>query len=230
MDGDDRDGWADGRPGRGDLAPTDPAVDREHEHQLVVDDGRPPATLDRARTAVEGVLGGRPLGAVAVLVAGGVVLLALLGVVLATTGDDDGTDRPTCLLTNADTIREAIAAGEVTRLRISLPRGEQVAAPIAIDVDLADGTCRSLPQGDEGRTDRERVVGMAYTFNQGEGDQRPIALSVSEIDVPEEDPPPIFVPPPVVPGEPPPTATEALPPAASPAPPIASPTVAATPS
>lgn len=229
MQGDDRgrrdaaDRDRGGDAGSGGDGPAGPTAADGEERGLALDEAEPPATLDRARAAVEGALGGRPLGAWAVLAAGGLVLLILLVIVVATTRDGDGDGRPVCVQASADAIAEAVEAGNVERLRVSIPRGEPAVSSVAVDVDLADGTCRTLPQGGEGLEERERVVGLAYLFNQAGGDQRRIAIDVSQIDVPEDavgsEPtlPPTVVPtaPPVVPPPAPPVPTEASP-AASP--------------
>lgn len=221
--GDDLDdaGSSKERGGRGGRPPTGtpPGGGASGTFPYREDPNRTPAPIDRARSTVERAFGGRPVSSIAILTSATLVLVVLLLVIFASRDDEEPNPGAPCIDIETDEAIAAIVAGNVAQLRATTRSDELTALPLALELDLEDGTCRALPQGANAVDDRSAVIGAAVVYND-QTDGRTIEISITAVDLSD------------IPGVPPtPTPTNApqlATPSASPATPISSP--GATPS
>ncbi|HEV2108678.1 MAG TPA: hypothetical protein VGR16_10490 [Thermomicrobiales bacterium] len=170
------------------------------------DGATPVPALDRLRARLESRLGGRPLVAYAVLAAGALVLCILIGIIVSTTGEDEQAEAAPCFQQpNVQAAKEAVLDGRVSKIRVILPAEERDFGVAFLQLQMVDGSCFSLTQGQLGQDDAYLIIGAVDTYNRIT-DQRRIDVVWEEAIVPEA----VFITP---------TAT-----------PTATPTVTATPS
>ena len=155
-----------GAAGTGDAAPASGGAPGGAAAPGEADNG-PVPPLDRLRQRLERRLGGRPLSAYGVLLAGFVVLLGLLAVVFLTSvGEDDRDDGPVCFEAQLDRFREQLYAGEVRRIRVVVPEERREFGVARVRIDYLDGKCADLPQGYAGRDAADQALDMVTTYNQ----------------------------------------------------------------
>jgi hypothetical protein len=193
--------------------------------------------------------GRRPLSMYGVLIAGVGVLAALLAVVIIT-GRGDEPPPITCLPVTVDEGETLIRNGQVARANVLMERGKPETGPLALTLDLQNGSCRELPKGVAGQRELYEAVGVITVYNQGRpADNRVRIVWEEQADIPAlllatntptplptatptptpipatptpEPPTPTPVPPTATPTPAPPTATP-VPPTATPRPPTATP-------
>ncbi len=117
------------------------------------------------RFAPRRLLGGRPLSMYAVLIAGVGVLAALLGILIVTTRGDEPPPI-TCLPVTLEEGESLVRAGEVGRINVLTERGKPQTGPIAVTLDLNNGSCRELPKGVAAQRDLYVAVGVVTVHNQ----------------------------------------------------------------
>jgi hypothetical protein len=180
------------------------------------------------------VLRRRPLSWYGVLLAGVGVLLALVAVVYIT-GRGDEPPPITCLPVTLDEGEALVRGAEVDRISVLTQRGNPETGPLAVTLDLDNGSCRELPKGVAGQRDLYEAIGVVTVHNQSQSaDNRIRIVWEEQADIPKPllatttpIPPPTATPTPIPTATPapPPTATPTpAPPTATPVPPTATPT------
>ena len=218
----------------GDAADAD--IQRDHTAPGAASDEETAAVpgLDRMRGRIESRFGGRPLGAYAVLLAAALVLCVLVAIILTTRGDDPEAEEAICYVQpDVQTAKAAILNGEVARVRVVLPENRPDFGVASLTLQMDDGSCFSLIQGEAGQDDAYLVIGAAEAYNRTT-DQRRVDIAWDEQVVPDI----VLITPtatptitPTVTATPPPTPTPTPPPTATPSPtavpasPVASPVV-----
>ncbi len=198
------------------------------------------------------LLGDRPLSMYGVLIVGIGVLAALLAVVIVT-GRGDEPPPITCLPVTLGEGEALVRGGQVDRINVLTERGKPETGPLAVTLDLDNGSCRELPKGVAGQRDLYEAVGVITVHNQTQpADNRvrivweeqadippPLLATNTPTPLPTSTPtptpsstptpvPPTATPVPPTPTPAPPTATSA-PPKPTPPPPTATPSPTATP-
>jgi hypothetical protein len=195
------------------------------------------------RFAPRRLIGGRPLSMYGVLIAGIGVLAALVGILIVTTR---GEEPPpiTCLPVTLDEGEALVRGGEVDRISVLTERGKPQTGPLAVTLDLNNGSCRELPKGVAAQRDLYVAVGVVTVHNQTQPadnrvriiweEQADIPLTLLATNTPTPHPtatqppptptpvPPTPTPTPLTPTPEPPTSTPE-PPTATPVPPTATP-------
>ncbi|MBA2596785.1 MAG: hypothetical protein H0V00_09205, partial [Chloroflexia bacterium] len=184
------------------------------------------------RFSARRLLGDRPLSMYGVLIVGIGVLAALLAVVIVT-GRGDDPPPITCLPVTLAEGESLVRGGVVDHINVLTERGKPETGPLAVSLDLDNGSCRELPKGVAVQRDLYEAVGVITVYNQTQpADNRvrivweeqadippPLLATNTPIPLPTATPSP--TPPPTMTPVPP-TATP-LPPTATPAPPTATP-------
>jgi hypothetical protein len=130
------------------------------------------------------LLGGRPLSAYAVLVVGVGVLAALLAVVIIT-GRGDEQPPITCLPVTLDEGEDLVRTGKVERITVLTERGKPETGPLAVTMDLDNGSCRELPKGVAEQRDLYEAVGVITVHNQSQSaDNRVRIVWEEQADIP----------------------------------------------
>jgi hypothetical protein len=140
------------------------------------------APLDRARQRIERVTGGRPVTAITVLVTAALVLVALFIIIIVTGDESEPSPSVPCIMIELPGALDAIVNGEVAAIRATSPRGDVSSLAVAVEMDMADGTCRTMSQEPTAVEDRVAVLGAAMVYNhQTEQHQIEITLSVADL-------------------------------------------------
>ncbi|MDQ3411688.1 MAG: hypothetical protein M3509_06160, partial [Chloroflexota bacterium] len=133
------------------------------------------------------LLGDRPLSVFGVLLAGGLVLVLLLIVVVATSLTPNEPQRSTCLGIDLDEAETAITKGQVRQLNIVTPQDEPQTGPLAVTIDFTDQICRRLPEGIAAQPDLYRIIGRVTVYNQTFVGEQSIAIRwENQPDIPAE--------------------------------------------
>lgn len=182
------------------------------------DHGFTPAAEERAVYDPRRLMGRRPLTMSAVLIAG-IGVLAALTAVLIVTSRGDQPPPITCLPVTVDEGETLIREGQVARISVLTVRGQPQTGPIAVSMDLRNGTCRELPKGVAGQRQLYEAVGVVTVHNQSQSSDNRVRIDWEE----QDDIPPLLLAtnsptPTPAPPTPSPTVTP-LPPTATPAPP-----------
>jgi hypothetical protein len=119
------------------------------------------------RFAPRRLLGGRPLSMYGIFIAGVGVLAALLGILIVTTRGDEPPPI-TCLPVTLDEGAALVREGQVDRISILTERGKPETGPIAVTLDLNNGSCRELPKGVAAQRDLYVAVGVVTVHNQNQ--------------------------------------------------------------
>jgi hypothetical protein len=178
------------------------------------------------------LLGDRPLSMYGVLIAGIGVLAALLAVLIVTSRGDEPPPI-TCLPVTLDEGEALVRGGQVDRINVLTERGKPETGPLAVTLDLDNGTCRELPKGVAEQRDLYEAVGVVTVHNQSQpADNRVRIVWEEQADIPPPllatntpTPLPTWTPTPTPPPTPtpvPPTPTP-VPPTPTPVPPTATP-------
>lgn len=205
------------------------------EHGITRADDRP------GRIGLRRLLGGRPLSMYGVLIAGIGVLAILLGILIVTTRGDEPPPM-TCLPVTLGEGEALVRGGQVGHISVLTERGKPETGPLAVTLDLDNGSCRELPKGVAGQSDLYQAVGVVTVHNQTQpADNRvrivweeqadippPLLATNTPTPLPTATPLPTPTPEPPTPTPAPPTATSA-PPTPTPAPPTPTPEPPATP-
>ena len=117
------------------------------------------------RFAPRRLLGGRPLSMYGVLIAGIGVLAALFGILIVTTRGDEPPPI-TCLPVTLEEGEALVRGGEVDRISVLTERGKPQTGPLAVTLDLNNGSCRELPKGVAAQRDLYVTVGVVTVHNQ----------------------------------------------------------------
>lgn len=148
------------------------------EHGITRADGRP------GRVGLRRLLGGRPLSMYAVLIVGIGVLAALLGVLIVTTRGDE-PPLITCLPVTLDEGEALVRGGQVGHISVLTERGKPETGPLAVTLDLDNGSCRELPKGVAGQRDLYQAVGVVTVHNQTQpADNRVRIVWEEQADIP----------------------------------------------
>lgn len=127
---------------------------------------------DRGFAAFQRRMDGKPMLIYGTLIAGALTLLMLLLIVWLSTRDD-GTTVQLCLDTSVTQAQSEIIAGNVRRIDVLLDDAQPVEGLTAIQLQLADGECRKLPEGADNRPGLLQVLGLVELYNQqGDGNIR----------------------------------------------------------
>jgi hypothetical protein len=110
-------------------------------------------------------LGGRPLSMYGVAFAGVAVLVALLAVVIIQ-GRGDEPPPITCLPLSLDEGETLVNDGQVQRINVLTESGKPETGPIAVTLDLNNGSCRELPKGVAQQRDLYVAIGLVTVRNQ----------------------------------------------------------------
>jgi hypothetical protein len=110
-------------------------------------------------------LGGRPLSMYGVAFAGVAVLVALLAVVIIQ-GRGDEPPPITCLPLSPDEGEALVNDGQVQRINVLTESGKPETGPIAVTLDLNNGSCRELPKGVAQQRDLYVAIGVVTVRNQ----------------------------------------------------------------
>ncbi|MBX3071986.1 MAG: hypothetical protein KF883_15885 [Thermomicrobiales bacterium] len=108
----------------------------------------------------------------AALAAGAVVLALLLLIVWLSSRNDSGGRLPLCLDITAERAAEAVLAGEVEQVDVLLDQEDPLKGLTAIQLQLADGECRRLPEGADNRDGLYQLLGAVSLYNAAGGGQR----------------------------------------------------------
>jgi hypothetical protein len=184
--------------------------------------GITPGGVERAMYDPRRLIGRRPLTTSAVFIAGIGVLAALTAVLIVTSR---GEEPPpiTCLPVTVDEGEALIRDGQVARVSVLTVRGQPQTGPIAVSMDLRNGSCRELPKGVAGQRQLYEAVGVVTVHNQSQSADNRVRIDWEE----QDDIPPLLLatntptPTPVTPS-PTPTMTP-VPPTETPAPPTPTP-------
>ena len=154
---------------RGNFESNDDGITRPDEH---------------GRFAPRRLLGGRPLSMYAVLFAGIGVLAALLGVLIVTTRGDEPPPI-TCLPVTLEEGEALVRGGQVARISVLTERGKPQTGPLAVTLDLNNGSCRELPKGVAAQRDLYVAVGVVTVHNQTQpADNRVRIVWEEQADIP----------------------------------------------
>jgi hypothetical protein len=113
------------------------------------------------------LLGGRPLSMYGVLIVGIGVLAALLAVVVIT-GRGDEPPPITCLPVTLDEGEALVRGGQVDRISVLTESGKPETGPLAVTLDLNNGSCRELPKGVAEQRALYEAVGVVTVHNQSQ--------------------------------------------------------------
>ncbi len=188
---------------------------------------------ERGRFSPRRLLGGRPLSMYGVLIAGVGVLAALLGILIVTTRGDEPPPI-TCLPVALDEGEALVREGQVDRINVLTERGKPQTGPIAVTLDLNNGSCRELPKGVAAQRDLYIAVGVVTVHNQTQpADNRVRIVWEEQADIPlpllaTNTPTPLPTSTPLPTATPPPTPTP-VPPTPTPEPPTPTPSPIPTP-
>ncbi|MEJ7762757.1 MAG: hypothetical protein WKF80_08180 [Thermomicrobiales bacterium] len=142
------------------------------------------APLDRIRARLDDRIGGRPVSAYAVLVAGALVLCVLLTIILSTSGDDDpGTARTCYQQPDVQIAKDDVLSGAIERVRVIVPEDRPDFGVAFMELDYVDGSCYTLPQGVIGQDNAFLILGALETYNRTT-DQRRVEVNWEEDAVP----------------------------------------------
>ena len=175
------------------------------------------------------LVGRRPLSMYAVLIAGIGVLAALAAILIVTTRGEQPA-AITCLPVTVDEGETLIRQGRVDRMNVLTVRGKPETGPIAVSMDLDNGSCRELPKGVAGQRQLYEAVGVVTVHNQSQPADRRVRIVWEEQD---DIPPPLLATNTPTPTPAPPTSTPTqtavptqtpVPPTATPQPPTPTPT------
>lgn len=147
------------------------------------DTRRSNAPIDRARRRVERAAGDRPISAIVILLSAAVVLAVLFLIIVVTGDDDERNPGVPCIVIDMPAAIDAIVDGEVEAIRATTPRGDIASLAVAVEMDMTDGTCRTIAQGADAVTDRSAVLGAALVYND-QTEQRRIDINISVVDLP----------------------------------------------
>lgn len=134
-----------------DLVPTPPA--------------EPEYPVDRLKARIGGVFAGRPLAVYLVLIAGAATLVILLIIVWISATGTTNEEHPICTTVSTSDARNAILAGQVKRVDVLVDADSPSNTLTGINLNLADGSCRSTAQGADVRNDLYLVLGVVDFYN-----------------------------------------------------------------
>lgn len=152
---------------------------------------------DGAISAMQRRLDGKPVLIYGTLIAGAIALLFLLMVVWLSTRND-GSPVVLCLDTSMTEAQQTIVDGGVRRIDVLIDADQPVEGLAAIQLELADGECRKLPEGADNRAMLLQILGLVELYNQqGNGNIRveyqresiPPNLLMTSTPIPSETPP-----------------------------------------
>ncbi|MCC6945782.1 MAG: hypothetical protein IT335_14475, partial [Thermomicrobiales bacterium] len=86
--------------------------------------------------------------------------------------NDGGGRLPLCLDITAERAAEAVLAGEVEQVDVLLDQEDPLKGLTAIQLQLADGECRRLPEGADNRDGLYQLLGAVSLYNAAGGGQR----------------------------------------------------------
>jgi hypothetical protein len=150
-----------------------------------------------AFAAMQRRLDGKPALIYGTLAAGALVLLLLLMIVWLSTRDD-GSKVKLCLDASVAQAQQAIIDGGVRRIDVLIDDQQPLQGLTAIQLELADGECRKLPEGADNRPGLLQILGLVELYNQeADGNihveyQReaiPAELLMTSTPIPSEVPP-----------------------------------------
>lgn len=141
------------------------------------------APIDRLRRRIERTTGGRPISALMILATAALVLVVLFVVIVVTGEEDETNPGVPCIVIELPDALDAIVDGEVEAIRATSPRGDIASLAVAVEMDMADGTCRAISQAPEAAEDRVAVLGAAMVYND-QTEQRQIDISINVADLP----------------------------------------------
>jgi hypothetical protein len=118
---------------------------------------------------------GRSLSSYVVFLAGIGVLVALLAVVIYT-GRGEEPPPITCLPVSLAEGETLVRDGQVSRINVLLEQGKPETGPLAVTLDLGNGSCRELPKGVAGQRDLYEAVGVVTVHNQSQTTDRRIRI------------------------------------------------------
>jgi hypothetical protein len=168
---------------------------------------------------------GRPLSMYVVPLAGVGVLGLLLAIFIISARGDEPPPI-TCLPVNLAEGEAFVRAGQVDRISVLTERGKPETGPLAVTLNLENGSCRELPKGVAQQRDLYEAIGVITVHNQSQSaDNRVRILWEEQADIPS----PLLatntpIPPPTATPTATPMPTETpIPPTETPVPPTATP-------
>lgn len=121
--------------------------------------------VDRLKQRVNESLSKRPLTVYLVLFAGAATLLLLLGVVWLSSRSGGGSQELICTEMAPNDARDAILAGQVTRITVLVDTDQPIETLTGIQLRFSDGTCRQTPQGADVREALFSLIGAVDLYN-----------------------------------------------------------------
>lgn len=123
---------------------------------------------DGAFSAMQRRLDGKPVLIYGTLIAGAMVLLMLLMIVWLS-NRDGGSPVNLCLDASVAEAQRTIIDGGVRRIDVLIDDETPMEGLTAIQLELEDGECRTLPEGADNRATLLQILGLVELYNQ-EGD------------------------------------------------------------